>query len=101
MFGLGKREIGCLVQLKQSLRGNVIPVNKCIGEKRAMGHKLHRNKYRHKIKAAPTHQENYVLEWYSNAVVAAYTHTKKKATQILKVSLLIKKKKGYKNCLQK
>lgn len=36
MFGLGKGEIDSLVQQKQRLRGNTIPVNKCIRERRAI-----------------------------------------------------------------
>lgn len=69
-------------------------------------HKLDMNKFRLKIKAAPTYQEKDVLKLCSNSN-SGCTHTKKKATQILRVwvGLFIKKKnktkrerekKGYK-----
>lgn len=47
-------------------------------------HKLDMNKFRLKIKAAPTYQKNDVLELYSNSN-SGCTHTKKKATQVLRV----------------
>lgn len=48
------------------------------------GHKLDMSKFRLKIKAAPTYQENDVLELFSNGN-SGCTHTKKSATQILRV----------------
>lgn len=50
------------------------------------GHKLEMNNFRLKIKAAPTYQEKHVPELYSNSN-SGCTHTRKKATQIVRVSV--------------